>query len=103
MFLQRERKPSFSSIERISIPARIEGEVTSGTFSPSLGSGIGMAYVPVARAVAGTRVEIDVREHVQARDAGRWPTLSAIAQVQIREDERREQNAVGHQKQQKPL
>ena len=37
------------------------GEVTSGTLSPSLGVGIGMAYVPAERAAPGTRLEIDVR------------------------------------------
>jgi aminomethyltransferase len=37
------------------------GEVTSGTLSPSLGIGIGMAYVPAASAAAGTRLQIDVR------------------------------------------
>lgn len=37
------------------------GEVTSGTLSPSLGVGIGMAYVPAERAQPGTRLEIDVR------------------------------------------
>ncbi len=37
------------------------GVVTSGTLSPSLGRGIGMAYVPAARAATGTRLEIDVR------------------------------------------
>jgi aminomethyltransferase len=37
------------------------GEVTSGTLSPSLGTGIGMAYVPAASAGTGTRLEIDVR------------------------------------------
>lgn len=37
------------------------GEVTSGTLSPCLGIGIGMAYVPVERAAAGTHLEIDVR------------------------------------------
>jgi aminomethyltransferase len=37
------------------------GTVTSGTLSPCLGTGIGMAYVPVARASSGTRLEIDVR------------------------------------------
>ncbi|HEX3519982.1 MAG TPA: glycine cleavage system aminomethyltransferase GcvT [Solirubrobacteraceae bacterium] len=37
------------------------GEVTSGTLSPSLGTGIGMAYVPAGRAGTGTRLEIDVR------------------------------------------
>ena len=37
------------------------GEVTSGTFSPCLQRGIGMAYVPAERAATGTRLEIDVR------------------------------------------
>jgi aminomethyltransferase len=37
------------------------GEVTSGTMSPSLGMGIGMAYVPADRAAPGTGLEIDVR------------------------------------------
>jgi aminomethyltransferase len=37
------------------------GTVTSGTFSPSLGVGAGMAYVRSALAAAGTEVEIDVR------------------------------------------
>jgi len=37
------------------------GEVTSGTMSPSLGVGIGMAYVPSERATVGKTFEIDVR------------------------------------------
>jgi aminomethyltransferase len=37
------------------------GEVTSGTMSPSLSVGIGMAYVPAASAEPGTRLRIDVR------------------------------------------
>ena len=37
------------------------GVVTSGTMSPSLGVGIGMAYVPADRAEPGTALEIDVR------------------------------------------
>ncbi|MFI4984772.1 MAG: glycine cleavage system aminomethyltransferase GcvT [Solirubrobacterales bacterium] len=37
------------------------GEVTSGTLSPSLGVGIGLAYVPAERTAVGTRLEIDVR------------------------------------------
>jgi aminomethyltransferase len=37
------------------------GEVTSGTFSPCLERGIGMAYVSAQRAEPGTRIEIDVR------------------------------------------
>jgi aminomethyltransferase len=37
------------------------GVVTSGTLSPSLEVGIGMAYVPAERASAGTTIDIDVR------------------------------------------
>jgi aminomethyltransferase len=41
--------------------ARI-GEVTSGSLSPSLNEGIGMAYVASAHAKAGTEIEIEVRD-----------------------------------------
>jgi aminomethyltransferase len=37
------------------------GVVTSGTLSPCLQAGIGLAYVPSGRAASGTRLEIDVR------------------------------------------
>ncbi len=37
------------------------GSVTSGTFSPVLAKGIGMGYVPIAQAKAGTPVSILVR------------------------------------------
>ncbi|HTU87369.1 MAG TPA: glycine cleavage system aminomethyltransferase GcvT [Solirubrobacteraceae bacterium] len=37
------------------------GVVTSGTFSPCLERGIGMAYVSSARTEPGTQIEIDVR------------------------------------------
>jgi aminomethyltransferase len=37
------------------------GVVTSGTFSPSMGVGIGMAYLAAEQAVEGTDFEIDVR------------------------------------------
>jgi aminomethyltransferase len=42
------------------------GEVTSGTLSPSLGVGIGLAYVPTACASVGTRLEIDVRGKIRS-------------------------------------
>jgi aminomethyltransferase len=38
-----------------------EGVVTSGTMSPCLEIGIGMAYVPAAAAEPGTAIEVDVR------------------------------------------
>jgi aminomethyltransferase len=44
------------------------GVVTSGTFSPTLDVGIGMAYLPAAEAVVGREFEIDVRgKHRRAR------------------------------------
>jgi aminomethyltransferase len=43
----------------------IIGTVTSGTFSPSLGIGIGMGYVRSDLADPGNRVEIDVRGRVR--------------------------------------
>ncbi|MGA4579739.1 glycine cleavage system aminomethyltransferase GcvT [Limisphaera sp. VF-2] len=46
-------------------PIRVEGEpcgrVTSGTQSPCLGVGIGLGYVPTARAQPGTPIEIEIR------------------------------------------
>jgi aminomethyltransferase len=41
------------------------GTVTSGTLSPTLKQGIGMAYLPVERAEPGTRIQIDVRGTVR--------------------------------------
>lgn len=37
------------------------GEVTSGTLSPTLGEGVGMAYVPVSASKPGTPIEIEIR------------------------------------------
>ncbi len=48
-------------IARQGNPVAGGGVVTSGTMSPSLGVGIGMAYVPADRAEPGTPLEIDVR------------------------------------------
>jgi aminomethyltransferase len=41
------------------------GVVTSGTLSPCLGIGIGLAYVPAGRAAVGTPLEIDVRGKIR--------------------------------------
>jgi aminomethyltransferase len=49
------------------------GTVTSGTFSPSLGRGIGMAYVSDERAEPGTRIEIDVRGTARPATVERKP------------------------------
>nr|MBA2566435.1 glycine cleavage system protein T [Thermoleophilaceae bacterium] len=65
----RERLVPFAftgpGIPRPGNPVLVEGEragvVTSGTLSPSLGTGVGMAYVPADAAAPGTAVEVDVR------------------------------------------
>jgi aminomethyltransferase len=65
----RERLVAFAltgpGIARQRNPILGGGEVTSGTHSPCLGVGIGMAYVPAERAGAGTAIEIDVRGKVR--------------------------------------
>jgi aminomethyltransferase len=52
-------------IPRPGNPVLVDGEdrgvVTSGSLSPCLGYGIGMAYVPADAAAPGTHVEVDVR------------------------------------------
>ena len=49
------------AIPRPEMPIEGGGEVTSGTQSPSLDVGIGMGYVPTARAAPDTELVIDVR------------------------------------------
>ena len=49
------------------------GEVTSGTMSPSLETGIGLAYVPADKAAPDTEIEIDVRGRVRAATVAKKP------------------------------
>jgi aminomethyltransferase len=49
------------------------GEVTSGTLSPCLELGIGLAYLPSARANPGERFEIDVRGRVREAEVRTKP------------------------------
>jgi aminomethyltransferase len=62
-----------SGIARQGNPVAGGGEVTSGTFSPCLERGIGMAYVPSDRSEPGTRLEIDVRGTVRPAVVERKP------------------------------
>jgi aminomethyltransferase len=52
------------------------GEVTSGTLSPCLEVGIGMAYVPAERATEGQQLEIDVRGKVRSAVVAKKPLYS---------------------------
>ena len=52
--IAREHSEVFAGADRI-------GEVTSGTFSPTLEQSIAMAYVAATHAAIGTAVEVDIR------------------------------------------
>jgi aminomethyltransferase len=49
------------------------GVVTSGTMSPCLDVGIGMAYVPVAASAPGTQIEVDVRGKLRPAEVRERP------------------------------
>jgi aminomethyltransferase len=50
-----------------------EGVVTSGSLSPCLDTGIGMAYVPVGDAVPGTAIDVDVRGKTRSAEVREKP------------------------------
>jgi aminomethyltransferase len=52
-------------IARQGNPVLDGGTVTSGTLSPSLGVGIGLAYLPAEHAAVGARIELDVRGKIR--------------------------------------
>jgi aminomethyltransferase len=60
-------------IARQGNPVAGGGVVTSGTMSPCLGIGIGMAYVPTESAAPGTPLEIDVRGKVRTAEVRTKP------------------------------
>lgn len=60
-------------IARQGNPVEGGGEVTSGTLSPTMGVGIGMAYLPLGRAVPGEKIEIDVRGKIRPATVAEKP------------------------------
>jgi aminomethyltransferase len=52
------------------------GVVTSGSFSPSLERGIGMAYLPAGAAAPGTEFHIDVRGTTRSAVVARKPLIA---------------------------
>ena len=60
-------------IARQGNPVAGGGEVTSGTMSPCLGIGIGMAYVPAGAGAQGTPLEIDVRGKIRTAEVRTKP------------------------------
>src|SRR4051794_26496206 len=65
-----------AGIARQGNPVEGGGEVTSGTLSPSLGIGIGMAYLPPGKAEPGTAIEIDVRGKARPAEVRSKPLYS---------------------------
>src|SRR3954451_17991984 len=63
-------------IPRQGNPVHGGGEVTSGTLSPCLGVGIGMAYLPAEKAEPGTPIEIDVRGKSRPAEVRKKPLYS---------------------------
>lgn len=53
------------------------GEVTSGTMSPSLGKGIGLGYVAVGNHAPGTKIQIVIRNKMQAATVVKLPFYKA--------------------------
>lgn len=76
-----ERLVGFRLLERgfprhgypIQVEGNASGVVTSGMVSPSLGEGIGMAYVPVAVATPGTRIHVLIRSQPVPAEVVRPP------------------------------
>jgi aminomethyltransferase len=65
-----------SGIPRQGNPVRTaygDGVVTSGSLSPCLGVGIGMAYVPAGSAIPGSRLEVDVRGKMREAEVREKP------------------------------
>jgi aminomethyltransferase len=57
----------------VSVGGETAGEVTSGVSSPTLGCGIGMAYVPAQASKPGTEIGIVIRDRVVPAEVVRPP------------------------------
>jgi len=64
-------------IARQGNPVKSGGVVTSGTLSPMLDIGIGMAYLPADKGIPGTPFEIDVRGKTRPAEVRSKPLYSS--------------------------
>ena len=58
---------------RVLADGKTVGEVTSGTFSPSLNIGIGLCYVSSEHSTIGTRLEVEIRNQLIPAEVVRLP------------------------------
>jgi aminomethyltransferase len=63
--LRVEGAPARDGAEILDAEGALIGRVTSGGFSPSLGQGIALGFVPPALAAPGTKLAVSVRGRVQ--------------------------------------
>ncbi len=65
----------------LSPEGEVLGELTSGVLSPSLGIGIGLAYLPIAWTKLGTEVRIDVRGRLNPAKVVKKPFYKPAAKA----------------------
>jgi aminomethyltransferase len=65
----------------LSPEGEVLGELSSGVLSPSLGIGIGLAYLPVAWTKLGTEVRIDVRGRLNPAKVVKKPFYKPAAKA----------------------
>lgn len=59
------------------------GEITSGTLSPSLGYGIGLAYLPISHSKVGTPIQIEIRGKGYPAEVVKKPFYAANAVTKV--------------------
>lgn len=68
-----EKSPPLRAHYEVRDGEKVIGELCSGGISPSLGHGIGLAYLPAAYAKPGTRVDINIRGKLFAAEVVKKP------------------------------
>lgn len=79
-FVMRERGGAPRRGYRVFYGGEPVGEVTSGSFSPTLEKDIGLAYVPAALAEPGTELEVEIRGRRKACTVHKGRFVAARAQ-----------------------
>ena len=72
-FVMKERGTARHGYPIVDGEGRAIGVVTSGSVGPTVGANIGLGYVPVAQAAAGTRLCIDCRGKSAAAEVVQGP------------------------------